>query len=240
MSDTTSKKSDGLKKTWVWVEKHPTATAAGVFVLGAIIIFYYSRRAAPAQAAAQPQAQDNTAAYLQAEAQSNSTQAALSAELAQVQAAANAQTAQVNGSVSVAQYNDQAAVDEATIAANSANTIASLQAALGTTQSNNTTSTNNLNITTTGQVDLANINAQTTQQQNADATQVALGQQTTGVLSQLLNGIFSQNANVYTGNLNVNANQSTNSRIAQEIPQINSLPSTTLFTQQQVQNLLQG
>jgi hypothetical protein len=89
---------------------------------------------------------------------------------------------------------------------------------------------------------MASINAGVQQQQLADSTQVALGAQTTGVLSQLLNGIFSHpaNSNVFNGTLNNPTNTSTNSRITTLIPQVGNLPQNTLFTQQQVLQLLEG
>jgi small-conductance mechanosensitive channel len=230
---------------WVTIKKHPVISSIGLFVIGAILIYLYYKSGSSSTAATAANNGATSAAldsnYLAAQAQNNSLQANLEAQSQQVAAAANAATQQVNGAVSINTSNNQAAIDLASIASGAQAQIASLQAQLGTTQSNNALSGQNLITTTQGAVDQSQIAASTAQQQiNANTTTTLSGQQTS-VLTGLLNDIFAAPKGP-TGVLPANFSQatSTNSRIASLIPEIQSQPASALFSQQQVLQLLGG
>lgn len=111
-------------KAGQWIKAHPYATAGGVFVVGAILIYlYYSGGSKTAAGAT-----DNTAAQLAAQVQSENVQAQYGAALAAQQSQQASVEAQVNGAVSVAQLQAQAAATETTAqAALDAQQIASQQ-----------------------------------------------------------------------------------------------------------------
>lgn len=92
-----------------WVEKHPYATAGGVFVLGAIVIYIYysggSTTPAPQQAAG------SDTSLLQAELASNAQNAQLSAATTQAQLQASTAGQAINGQVQLGSIQVQGSVD---------------------------------------------------------------------------------------------------------------------------------
>ena len=134
--------ADSLAGVWSKIKAHPYVTSGAVFVFGAILVYWYYSGGTTAAGPV-----DDTAANDAAEVQSEAVQAQYAAQLSAQSTAAQSVANQINGqlalgsivagvssqaittqgSIDLAQINQQASVDLASIAAGSIVALGSLQ-----------------------------------------------------------------------------------------------------------------